>query len=177
MAAFELLYRAHAPAVLARIIRPRVAGAADQEDLLVETFRAALEGLPAYRWTERGLFAWLARIAKNRIIDQARAAATRARGAERLEGESSAAAPTADDWGVLANAGRAHLRTALEGVLAELNPRYAEALRLRFVEELSRPLCAAALEVRVETFDVLLLRAVRALRAAWLARYGTEEWP
>jgi DNA-directed RNA polymerase specialized sigma24 family protein len=63
---------------------------------------------------------------------------------------------------------QAKLRDAVAGALARINPRYRRALELRFFEEQDRDRCAAALEVKIGTFDVLLLRALRAFRAAWL---------
>jgi DNA-directed RNA polymerase specialized sigma24 family protein len=54
--------------------------------------------------------------------------------------------------------------------LAGLNPRYRRAIELRLVEERSREACAEALEVKLGTFDVLLLRALRAFRTSWEAR-------
>lgn len=177
MAAFEQLYRAHAPTLLARIIRPRVAAPADQEDVLVETFRTALEKIGSYRWMGRGFFAWLARIAKNKIVDRARALKARARALERAALEPVAEPPPEPDWTLLATARDAHLRTGIDAVLGEINPRYASVLKMRFIDNIPRQACADALDVKVGTFDVVLLRAVRAFRAAWVARYGTEEIP
>ena len=177
MAAFEQLYRAHAPTLLARIIRPRVAGAADQEDLLVDTFRTALEKIGAYRWMGTGFFAWLARIAKNKIVDQVRARRSRARAVERLAAEPEPDAPPEADWAILASAREEHLRNAIDAILGEIHERYAHALKLRFIDGLPRPECAAAMDVKIGTFDVVLLRAVRAFRAAWESRFGTEEIP
>ena len=54
-----------------------------------------------------------------------------------------------------------------EETLAGLHPRYAQAIRLRLCEERPRAECAATLGVSVETFDVLLFRAVRAFRKAY----------
>ena len=54
-----------------------------------------------------------------------------------------------------------------EDVLAGIHVRYATVIRLRLCEEKPRAVCAAALGVSVETFDVLLLRAVRAFRKAY----------
>ena len=45
-----------------------------------------------------------------------------------------------------------------------INPRYATALRLRLLEDLSRQECAARLDVSVSTFDVLFHRACKAFR-------------
>lgn len=177
MAAFEQLYRAHAPTLLARIIRPRVPGPADQEDVLVDTFRTALEKIGSYRWMGRGFFAWLARIAKNKVIDLARSRQARVRALERAALEPASEPPAEPDWTLLAAARDAHLRAAVDTVLGEINARYARVLRLRFIDNTPRPECAAALDVKIGTFDVVLLRAVRAFRAAWVARYGTEEIP
>jgi RNA polymerase sigma-70 factor (ECF subfamily) len=49
-------------------------------------------------------------------------------------------------------------------LVARLHPRYARALTLRVLEERSREECAAALEVSTATFDVVLHRAVAALK-------------
>jgi RNA polymerase sigma-70 factor (ECF subfamily) len=55
----------------------------------------------------------------------------------------------------------------IRAALAKLNPRYGDAVRLRILEERSREHCAAALGVSVATFDVVLLRALRAFRKSW----------
>ena len=60
------------------------------------------------------------------------------------------------------------LRAAVAAALGRINPRYRRALELRFFEERERGDCAAALEIKLGTFDVLLLRALRAFRAAWV---------
>ena len=52
----------------------------------------------------------------------------------------------------------------IEQALQSLHPRYGQALRLRIVEERSREDCARELGVSVPTFDVVLLRALRAFR-------------
>jgi DNA-directed RNA polymerase specialized sigma24 family protein len=52
-------------------------------------------------------------------------------------------------------------------ILAQLNPRYARALELRFIADRSREDCAQELEVKIATFDVLLLRALRSFRQHW----------
>ena len=61
----------------------------------------------------------------------------------------------------------AELSSRVVDVLGKINPRYRRALELRFLEDRSRQECADALEMKLGTFDVLLLRAVRAFRAAW----------
>ncbi|HWZ90688.1 MAG TPA: sigma factor-like helix-turn-helix DNA-binding protein, partial [Polyangiaceae bacterium] len=58
-------------------------------------------------------------------------------------------------------------------VLGRINPRYADAIRLRILEECSREEAAFSLGVSVATFDVVLHRAMAALRKA-LSEAGDE---
>ena len=58
-------------------------------------------------------------------------------------------------------------RAGIERALTELNPRYAEALRLRLLDELEREECAARLGVTVGNFDVILHRACAAFRKVY----------
>ena len=55
----------------------------------------------------------------------------------------------------------------IESAMAELAPRYAQAIRLRLIEEKTRQECAEELQVAVGNFDVILFRAVRAFRKAY----------
>jgi RNA polymerase sigma factor (sigma-70 family) len=60
----------------------------------------------------------------------------------------------------------AEARARVDQALARLNPRYAQAIRLRILEERSREEVAAALGVSVSTFDVVLHRALTSLKKA-----------
>jgi len=104
-------------------------------------------------------------MAKNKARDLLRASGRRQRlrGAfsEHLEVGGTVAHNPAEE--LLAVQG---LRTQIEGVLDELNPRYARVLRLRLLEDRGREECAELLEVKMGTLDVLLYRAVRAFRTA-----------
>jgi len=51
-------------------------------------------------------------------------------------------------------------------LLLRINPRYADAIRMRVLEERPREEAALALGVSVATFDVVLHRAMAALRKA-----------
>jgi RNA polymerase sigma-70 factor (ECF subfamily) len=55
-------------------------------------------------------------------------------------------------------------RQRVEVALGRINPRYAQAIRLRVLEERSREEAAKQLDVSVSTFDVVLHRAMAALR-------------
>ena len=57
-------------------------------------------------------------------------------------------------------------RAKLELGLTKIHPRYASAIRLRIIEERPREEVAAELGVSNSTFDVVLHRAMTALRKA-----------
>jgi len=55
-------------------------------------------------------------------------------------------------------------RRKVQRALAAINPRYALAIRLRVLEERPREEAARELDVSVSTFDVVLHRAMSALK-------------
>lgn len=166
LSAWDMLYREHHHPLLHRVIRPRVSSQADAEDVLAATFAAALRALESYEDTGRSIGAWLTRIAINQCWDAARRATRTQRLAERLTAVERTPMPLPDV--LLAAVGDRQATAArVQAVLGQINPRYAHALRLRLLEDQPRERCAEALGVSVATFDVVLLRAVRAFRAAW----------
>jgi RNA polymerase sigma-70 factor (ECF subfamily) len=166
-AAFQRLYQVMAPPLYTRILLPRLGDPAAAEEALADTFARAVERLDSYQDRGGSIWSWLVTIAANRALDLHR---ERARAGRALAGFQALLGP------ILENAEAPHdealdqtkLRDAVAAALARLNPRYRRALELRFFEEQERDRCAAALEVKVGTFDVLLLRALRSFRAAWL---------
>lgn len=148
---------------------PRLANTAAAEDALAETFRSAIEKFGSYTPREAGLYPWLARIAANKAMDLHRA---RARSGRKLADLGRMLQPllapvaVADDLLEL-RADAEELQQRVEVALEGLNPRYRRALELRFLQEKSREECAQALEVKLGTFDVLLLRALRSFQKVW----------
>jgi len=173
--AFGELYAAFAPPLYAQVLLPRLGSPSAAEEALAETFRAALEHLGSYRPQGGSLFGWLARIAVNKATDFHR---DRARTGKALASFESLIAPLRDR-GAAAEAERRldqrHLRAAVEDALSQLSPRYRLAIQLRMLEDLPRAECARRMEIAIGNFDVLLLRALRAFRGAWVARHG-ERW-
>jgi RNA polymerase sigma factor (sigma-70 family) len=167
--AFDFLYKSYAQPLYRRVLLPRLGEPAAAEDALAETFRKAFQHLQNGRFSDqgKGLWPYLTTIATNQTHDlhrqqtrQGRALAGFASLMEMLpRGESGEdEAPS--------------LRPAVTGVLARLNARYQRAIELRFMEERSRDECARILEVKLGTFDVLLLRALRAFRQQWQESHG-----
>jgi RNA polymerase sigma factor (sigma-70 family) len=176
MSAWAELYDQLAPELYRRVLMPRLGNVAAAEDALSETFRTAIEQIERFEDQGHGLYPWLCRIAHNKAMDLHRARAKTGRKLSELGHALEAfqrAVPGADEiYEFVLEEGElgARLRTAL----GELTPRYQRALELRFFEERSRQACAEALELRLGTFDVLLLRALRALAKAFHGGPGDD---
>lgn len=174
-AACAELYRVFAGPLANRVLLPRLADRDLVADALAETFRMFLERLGDYQAQGRSVWGWLATIAANKANDIYR---VQARGGRALHNYQALLEPLWTTSGP-PRPDEAHeqgrLRDAVGTVLAVLNPRYRRALELRFLEDRPRPECAQALEITLGTFDVLLLRALRAFRAAWQVQFPASE--
>ncbi|HEX4337058.1 MAG TPA: sigma-70 family RNA polymerase sigma factor [Polyangiaceae bacterium] len=175
-AAFAELYRAYAPAVFARVLLPKLGNREAAEDALGETFRTAFERLDGYEARNVSLYFWLARIATNKALDMHRARATTGRALASFENLVAPLGETPPDPAELfeLRGDTVRVQKAVRDVLERLNPRYRRAIELRFVEDLGREECATALDVKLGTFDVLILRALRAFRKEWASVVGEE---
>ena len=165
------LYQAFARPLYASVLMPRLGDPQAAEDALAETFTTAFQRLDDFESRGKSVWSWLCRIATNKAIDQHRA---RSRQGKALQGYHALLAPpgqTADEAeeALARRIDHADLALRVSQTLERINPRYQRALQLRFFEGRSRDECAAAMEVKLGTFDVLLLRALRAFRKLWLA--------
>jgi RNA polymerase sigma-70 factor (ECF subfamily) len=133
--------------------------------VLRDTFRIVLERIGQYRpEEERSIYFWIRRIAINRAIDAHRASQRARRLEDAVEAEARVhGEAVAPDDGVE----RDERRAAVEAALTRINARYAEALRMRLLDDLDRETCAARMGVTVGNFDVILHRASAAFRKAY----------
>lgn len=163
-----LIFAWYSDRLYRQAILPRLPNVELAEDVLKDTFRLALERIETYQPSDRSIFFWLRRIAINRAMDVHRAQARRDRLAdddrqeltiERTMGQPPPAPDRAPE--------QAETRVLVEKALGLLNPRYAEALRLRLLDDLDREECAERMEVKVGNFDVILHRACKAFRNVW----------
>ena len=156
--AFGALYDRYFERVY-RYVYYRVREDAEAEDVTSEVFFRALRAMPRYE-PRQPFLAWLYRIARNAVIDRARA--TR----PRLSFEDALAHPDAGDHIVdpdaelLATDRRARLRTAL----AKLTREQQEVVVLRFVEGLSADEVGKIMGKRAGTVRGLQFRALQALK-------------
>lgn len=165
-AAFAVLYRWYGDAIY-RVIVARVGQHEAAEDCLRDTFRQALEKIGSFTYDRQSIYWWLRRIAVNKAMDVHRDRKRDRTLAERAEAEPAAsplpqATPRPDRGIEVAETSR-----DVEISLSRMNVRYAQALRLRLIEDHTREQCAAALGVTVGNFDVILHRASRAFKEVW----------
>lgn len=156
----EEVYRRHAPAVFAYLLR-HVPVYQDAEDLLVEVFMALLEKLPSLDIDERRLAAYVQTIARNKMADYYRQRGRRQvipleAIAENVY-ESEELAPEQ-----LALAGERF--AGLHRAFSTLPEQQQTILRLRFIHGLRSGEIAAHLARSENSVRVMLSRSLKFLR-------------
>jgi RNA polymerase sigma-70 factor (ECF subfamily) len=164
-AALGQLLRAHGPRLYRAVLLPRLGSKAAAEEALSVTYLKVVERFDQFSWQSVGVYPWLRVVALRVALDQLRSRKKEALfQPEDLEREIDAGQREARD----AASSEAHdlqlARRRVVEVVGRLHPRYAKALTLRVIEERPRDECAVALEVTTATFDVVLHRAVAALK-------------
>lgn len=167
-AAAGQLYAWYGDRLYRQAILPHLPNRELAEDVLKDTFRLALERIETYRPSDRSIFFWLRRIAINRAIDvhRARQQHNRLGDSDRIDAaidRSMSQPPPAPDRAPEVAETRQQVARALD----LLNPRYAEAIRMRLLEDRDREDCAVAMGVQVGNFDVIFHRACKAFRKVW----------
>lgn len=174
--AFAEIYQSFSARLYRQVLMPMLGNPAAAEDALAETFRTAFLKIGEFRSREVSLYFWVRRIARNKALDLHRAAKVSGRALARFEelaDPSFDPAATPEDL-VEEKWDFPKLQGEVRDTLERLNPRYRRAIELRFHEECSREQCARALGVTLGTFDVVLLRALRAFRKQWMEERTLE---
>jgi RNA polymerase sigma factor (sigma-70 family) len=164
-AALGQLLHSHGPRLFRAVLLPRLGSKAAAEEALSVTYLKVVERFDQFTWQSVGVYPWLRIVALRVALDQLR---RRKRETvfqpEDLEREIDQSERDERD----AVSSEAHdLAVAKQRVVelvGRLHPRYGRALTLRVLEERPREECASALEVSTATFDVVLHRAVAALK-------------
>lgn len=152
-------YDAALPHVYGYLLR-RCGSVEVAEDLTSEVFLAAVRG------TGPRDPAWLVAIARHKLVDFWRRAERESRALVLLEG--GAHEEVEEAWDVRLDA------SAARSVLRVLAPQHAAALTLRYLDGLAVVEVAHLLGRTVGATEVLLVRARRAFRAEYEARFGEE---
>ena len=161
-AAFTKLVGRHQQRLLALACRA-LGNRAAAEDIVQEVFTRAWVNAPSWQTRERtgGSYgAWLSRVATNLVIDQVR----KVRPApldDAIEPEDPA--PRADQTMVDREA-----QTRIRAAIAALPERQRIAVALTYDSELSNAEGARSMGISVGAFELLLVRARRALRTSVL---------
>jgi RNA polymerase sigma-70 factor (ECF subfamily) len=158
----------HGPALYRCVLLPRLGSEAAAKDALSEVYARVVERIDRFTWQDVGFWPWVRTVALRVALDQLRA---RKRvllwNAEDVEREVDAAeTATPVDQKLSEQRERQLARDRVEAALAGINPRYALAIRLRVLEERPREDVARQLGVSTATFDVVLHRALQAMKKA-----------
>jgi RNA polymerase sigma-70 factor (ECF subfamily) len=169
--AFASLYREYLPRIHAFAYR-RTHSRELAEDVTAATFERAFRQLDRFEWRGGGFGAWLFRIASNELADHYRRQ-QRSRGERGQQAMSALHSASAhDDVDRVERGGEGTRR--LMAALATLNPRYQEAIQLRYLAELSHEEAAEAMGASKPVMAVTLTRAMKALKKA-MDKMGPEE--
>lgn len=170
------LLRAHGPRLYKSVLLPRLGNQAQAEEALSATYMKVVERFTQFTWQDVGVYPWLRVIALRVALDMLRKRKREVLFEERdLEREVDAAERDARSAAELEQADLQSARRRVEELLDSLNPRYAEAIRLRILGEKTREEAALALGVSVATFDVVLHRAMGALKKVLAKSQGAPE--
>lgn len=167
-AALGKILRAYGPVLYRAVLLPRLGGDAAAQDALAETYARVVERFDQYEWQDCGVYPWLRVVALRIALDILRAKKREtlfepddlAREIER----SDRATGDSLDVEILEARDLEAARAKVDAALKTLNPRYERAIRLRVLEERPREEVARELGVSVSTFDVVLHRALSALK-------------
>jgi RNA polymerase sigma factor (sigma-70 family) len=161
-----VLYGWYGDALYRQVILPRLPSPDLANDCLAETFVTALTKIGSYQFQNVSIFFWLRRIAINKVLDTYRRSSRTAELPETVsedENEDFVEPTQKPDRQLDVD----DTKRMVETSLSRLNPRYAEVLRMRLIEERTREECAETLGVKVGTLDVLLHRATKAFRKVY----------
>ncbi len=169
-AALAEILRKYGPVLYRSVLLPRLGSEAAAQDALADTYMRVVERFDQFEWRGCGVYPWLRVIAMRIALDMLRAGKRETlfdpsdlgRAVDEAERDMSDGL----DAQLCEKRDLAAARERLESALETINQRYARAIRMRIVEERTREEAARNLGVSVPTFDVVLHRALTALRRA-----------
>ena len=163
--ALGAILRQHGPRLYRSLLLPRLGSTALAEEALSRTYVKVLERFDQFTWQAVGVYPWLRVVALRVALDLLRARKREVLfEASDLERELDQAEREAREAEALEQHDLSYAKERVRLLLGRINPRYADAIRLRVLEERSREEAATTLGVSVSTFDVVLHRAMAALR-------------
>lgn len=166
--ALRKLLEKYGPILFRAVLLPRLGDEARARDALADTYAKVVVTIARYEWHPAGIWPWLRTIAFHVAIDQLRARKRETPfDVEDLTREADQQRDVSGtDIAYLEAEESRRAREKIHEALERINPRYAQAIRLRVLEERPREEVAEALGATPATFDVILHRAMAALRKA-----------
>jgi RNA polymerase sigma-70 factor (ECF subfamily) len=149
------------------VLLPRLGSKTQAQEALGVTYVKVVEHFAGFTWQSVGVYPWLRVIALRVALDE-----LRRRRRETLfepadlEREIDRGLECNQEARLIEERDLATARERVERLLGRISPRYALAIRSRLLEQLSREDSASRLGVSVSTFDVVLHRAMAAIRKA-----------
>jgi len=172
--ALGVLLRRYGPRLYRSALLPRLGSAAAAEEALSTVYLRVVERIAQFTWQNVGFYPWLRMVALRIALDQLRSRKREVLfDAADIEREIDTSEREARDGQIVHLERRSVARGRVGDLLGRINPRYAQAIRLRVLEERPREEAAQELGVSVATFDVVLHRALAALKKA-MALYAEE---
>jgi RNA polymerase sigma-70 factor (ECF subfamily) len=172
-AAMGELLGAYGPALYRSVLLPRLGSEAAAKDALSEVYERVIARIDRFTWQNVGFWPWLRTLGLRVALDQLRARKRvvlwDAEDVAREVDASQTATPVDQKLGE--HRERHMARAKVEEGLSRIHARYAKAIRLRVLEERTRDEAARELGVTPATFDVVLHRALQAMKKA----LGTPE--
>ena len=162
--ALSTLYEWYGNPLYRLAILPRLPVVELAEDVLAQTFARSMERIAQFQNHERSIFFWMRRIAINLAMDTHRKHQAQRKMHQRLAAESNVIPLHHSTDSPDRPSDLAEVRDLIEEALELLNPRYAQALRLRLLEDKDRAECAEIMDISIGNFDVLFHRAAKAFR-------------
>jgi RNA polymerase sigma factor (sigma-70 family) len=166
--ALGAILRQYGPLAFRSVLLPRLGSREAAEEALGVLYERVIERIGQFQWQGRGIYPWLRTVAFHIAMDALRAKKRELLfEPEDLERTIDDASRNAEDRGdprLVAREDQEEAREKLERALEKLHHRYKVAIRLRVLEERPREEVARELGVSVATFDVVLHRAMNALR-------------
>jgi RNA polymerase sigma factor (sigma-70 family) len=169
--AFAALYRMYLPTVY-KFLYYRVGTKERAEDMTAEVFLRALRKIGDYTWTGADFGAWLLRIARNLILDDAKSSRARLEVLnDEMPEDSGGEAPTAEA-ACLENLTCVEVYKAI----TKLRPDQREVITLRFLHGMGVGEVAEIMGKKEGTVRTLQFRGLKALEKILVAR-GVVDMP
>ena len=163
--AFAALYRTYLP-VIYKFLFYRVGNKSQTEDMTAEVFLRALRKIGDFTWTGADFGAWLLRIARNLVLDEAKSSRARLEVLnDEMPEESAGAAETAES-AVLENLTNEEVYKAIK----KLRPDQQEIITMRFLQGMNVSDVARVMGKKEGTVRTLQFRGLKALEKLLVSR-------